>query len=115
MFSETVAQKPTTPVSDGTKKRKNSAKVSNFEGVAQHRAKTSCFRTRPQKQGKPHNQQQWGRDPCKNRIVSMPRKMTSTLRSQKNIKQIAEPHAKCAHDGASATIIALIASPPIHV
>src|SRR5437773_7661797 len=32
--------------------------------------------------------------PCKKRIVSMPRRMTSTLRSQKKIKQIAGPDEK---------------------
>jgi len=34
MLSETVAQKPTTPVNDGIKNLKNSPKLANFEGVA---------------------------------------------------------------------------------
>src|SRR6266568_4089281 len=43
MFSETVAQNPTTPVSEGTKKRKNSPKVWNFEGVASMGPKPPAF------------------------------------------------------------------------
>src|SRR5260370_36058820 len=45
----------------------------------------------------------------------MPRRITSTLRSQKKAKHIAGPAWKFAHDGARATIMALMASPPIQV
>src|SRR5207244_13630537 len=53
--------------------------------------------------------------PCKKRMVSIPRRITRTLRNQKKTKQMAGPDEKRAQEGASATIMALMASPPIQV
>src|SRR5579862_6840668 len=115
MLSETVAQKPTTPVNDGMKNRKNSPKLANFEGVASIGPKPPALAPAQRSKASPITNNKGADTPCKNRIVSMPRRMTTTLRSQKKMKQTAWAPPKLAHDGASATIIALMASPPIQV
>src|SRR5579863_3393359 len=115
MLSETVAQKPTTPVNEGTKNRKNSPKLPNFEGVASIGPKPPALAPAQRSKASPITSNRGAETPCKNRIVSMPRRITATFSSQKKMKQTACPPPKWAHDGTSATIIALIASPPIQV
>src|SRR6266478_6507029 len=115
MLSETVAQKPTTPVSEGMKKRKNSPKVRNFEGVASMGPKPPALLRAQRRRASPIRSRNGAEIPCKKRMVSMPRRITRTLRSQKKTKQMAGPDEKRAQEGTSATIMALMASPPIQV
>src|SRR6267154_5590217 len=115
MFNDTVAQKPTTPVSEGMKKPKNSPKDRNFEGVASMGPKPPALLRAQRRRASPMRRRNGAEMPCKKRMVSMPRRITSTLRSQKKAKHIAGPAWKFAHDGARATIMALMASPPIQV
>src|SRR5229473_7270442 len=115
MFSETVAQKPTTPVSEGMKKRKNSPKDWNFEGVESMGPKPPALLRAQRRRASPMRSKNGAETPWRKRMVSMPRRITNTLRSQKKTKQIAGPTWKLAQDGARATIIALMASPPIQV
>src|SRR5215831_2092764 len=115
MFSETVAQKPTTPVSEGTKKRKNSPKDRNLEGVESIGPKPPALLRAQRRRANPMKSKNGAEIPCRKRIVSMPRRITKTLRSQKRTKQTAAPEWNFAQPGARATIMALMASPPIQV
>src|SRR5437899_12220222 len=87
MFSETVAQNPTTPVSEGTKKRKNSPKVWNFEGVASMGPKPPAFFRAQSNKANPMSKRKGAEMPWRKRMVSMPRTITSTFRSQKKAKR----------------------------
>ena len=89
MFSETVAQKPTTPVSEGMKNLKNSPKVVNLEGVANIGPNPPALAPAQSNNAKPITNKSGAETPCKNRIVSMPRKITATFSSQKKMKQTA--------------------------
>src|SRR6266849_549270 len=115
MFSETVAQKPTTPVSEGIKKRKNSPKLWNFDGVESMGPKPPALLRAQRRRVSPIRSRNGAEMPCRKRMVSIPRRITNTLRSQKKAKQRAGPEWKFAQDGARATIMALMASPPIQV
>src|SRR5256885_13223373 len=115
MFNETVAQKPTTPVSEGMKKRKNSLKLWNFDGVASMGPKPPALLRAQRRRASPMSSRNGAEMPCKKRMVSIPRRITRTLRNQKKTKQMAGPDEKRAQEGASATIMALMASPPIQV
>src|SRR5580704_6272003 len=108
MLSETVAQKPTTPVNDGIKNLKNSPKLANFEGVASIGPKPPALAPAQSKRASPITSKRGAETPCRNRMVSIPRKMTATLSSQKKMKQIACAPPKWAQDGTSATIMALM-------
>src|SRR5215472_11023154 len=108
MLSETVAQKPTTPVSEGMKKRKNSEKDWNLEGVESMGPKPPALLRAQSKRARPMSSKNGAETPCKKRMVSMPRRMTATLSSQKKTKQVAGPYAKCCQLGMSATSIALM-------
>src|SRR5580700_9865798 len=115
MLRETVAQKPTTPVREGMKKRKNSAKLWNLEGAANMGPKPPAFPFAHSKSASPISNKKGAETPCKKRMVSIPRRMTRTFSSQKKPKQTAGPYEKCCQLGARAVNMALIASPPIHV
>src|SRR5215467_15528907 len=115
MFRETVAQKPTTPVSEGTKKRKNSRKDWNFEGVESMGPKPPALLRAQRRRASPIRSKKGAEIPWRKRMVSMPRKITNTLSNQKRTKQTAAPKWNFAQPGASATIMALMASPPIQV
>src|SRR5258708_13062854 len=112
MLSDTVAQKPTTPVSDGTKKRKNSPKLWNLEGVASMGPKPPALLRAQSSSAKPISNKKGAEMPCKKRMVSMPRKITATFSSQNVAKHNAGPHAQQPHLRVSATRMPLISSPP---
>src|SRR5215470_3265161 len=115
MLRETVAQKPTTPVSEGMKKRKNSAKDPNLEGVESIGPKPPALFPAQMRRARPISKRNGAETPCRKRMVSMPRRMTATLSSQKKTKQAEGPKAKCCQAGTRATSIVLMASPPIQV
>src|SRR5258708_34218655 len=111
MLSDTVAQKPTTPVSDGTKKRKNSPKVWNLDGVASIGPKPPALLRAQSSSARPMRSRHGAEMPCRNRIVSMPRKITRTLSSQNAAKHTEGPHAKWPQLGVSATSRASMSAP----
>src|ERR1700674_3872751 len=115
MFRATVAQNATTPVSEGMKNRKNSPKLWNFEGVASMGPKPPALLRAQSNSASPIKSRNGAVIPCRKRIVLMPRTITITLSSQKNRKQVGRPHVEFLHEGARATTIAKMASPPIHV
>src|SRR2546430_14049164 len=115
MFNETVAQKPTTPVSEGMKKRKNSLRLWTFVAVASMGPRQTALLRAQRRRASPMSSRNGAEMPCKKRMVSIPRRITRTLRNQKKTKQMAGPDEKRAQEGASATIMALMASPPIQV
>src|SRR5271154_5974893 len=98
MFRATVAQKPTTPVSDGTKNRKNSPKLWNFEGVASMGPNPPALLRAQSSRASPINRRNGAVTPCRNRIVLIPRRITRTFSSQKNKKHTGTPHAKFLHE-----------------
>src|SRR5258707_14568153 len=109
MLSDTVAQKPTTPVSDGTKKRKNSPKLWNLEGVVSMGPKPPALLCAQSSSAKPISNKKGAETPCKKRMVSMPRKINATFSRQNVAQHNAGPYAKCAHLGVSATSMAFMA------
>ena len=115
MFNETVAQNPTTPVSEGTKKRKNSPNVWNFDGAASMGPNPPAFPRAQRRSASPISSKNGAEMPWRKRMVSIPRRITATFSNQNAPKQTAAPYGKCFQPGASATIMALMASPPIHV
>src|SRR5258706_16436137 len=106
MLSDTVAQKPTTPVSDGTKKRKNSPKLWNLEGFASMGPKPPALLRAQSSSAKRISNKKDAETPCKNRMVSIPRKITATFSSQNIAKHNAGPYATRPHLGASTTTTA---------
>jgi len=57
MFNETVAQNPTTPVSEGIKKRKNSRRFEISMG-GEHGSEPACPATGPKQKGEPDEQEE---------------------------------------------------------
>ena len=106
MFSATVAQKATTPVSDGTKNRKNSPKFWNLDGVASIGPNPPAFLRAQSSSASPINSRNGAVIPCRKRIVLIPRRITITFSSQKNKKQVGTPQAEALQEGARATTIA---------
>src|SRR5215470_14265999 len=115
MFSDTVDQKPTVPFKAGTRNFKNSPVLLNCEGEesmgpkppALFQAHTSSNSPTPSKIG--------ALKPCKNRMYSMPLRITSRLIAQKIMKQIAVPYGLLRHEGHTVPRRVLMASPPIQL
>src|SRR2546430_1990276 len=82
MFNATVAQKPTMPVSDGTKKRKNSPFVLNLLGVLSTGPKPPALRVIHHKSKSPTPSMNGAPMPSRNLIVSIPRQMTNMFNNQ---------------------------------
>src|SRR5207245_9481674 len=103
MFNETVAQKPTTPVSEGMKKRKNSLKLWNFDGVASMGPKPPALLRAQRRRASPMRSRNGAEMPCKKRMVSLPRRSTRTLSNNKKTKQMARPEEQREQERARAT------------
>src|SRR2546430_12510907 len=84
MFNETVAQKPTTPVSEGMKKRKNSLKLWNFDGVASMGPKPPALLRAQRRRASPMSSRNGAEMPCKKRMVSIPRRITDRKSTRLN-------------------------------
>src|SRR5579859_5979074 len=105
MFSATVAQNPTMPVNDGTKKRRNSPVVLNLLGVPNTGPKPPAFRVIHHKSKSPTPSINGAPMPAKNLIVSIPRQMTSIFSNQNAKKHVHETPAWFAALGQSTTSI----------
>src|ERR1700676_5530444 len=101
MLSATVAQKPTMPVSDGIKKRMNSAVVLNLLGVLSTGPKPPALLVIQNKSSSPIPSMNGAPMPSRNFMVAMPRQTTSILSSQKAKKHTQETPACVAAAGQS--------------
>src|SRR3954468_10245924 len=88
MFSATVAQNPTIPVSDGMKNRINSALVLNLLGVFSTGPKPPALLTVHHSNATPTVSRKGAPTPSSTRMVSMPFHTTHMLISQNPKKQI---------------------------
>src|SRR5436305_11893077 len=93
MFSATVAQKPTMPVSDGIKKRINSALVWNLLGVLSTGPRPPALPVTHHKSSRPTANRNGAPTPSSQRMVSMPFHTTHILISQKKKKHSQMPPA----------------------
>src|SRR5580704_15004331 len=91
MLSATVAQNATTPVNDGTKNRKNSLNVWNLDGVANIGPNPPALPRAHSRSATPINSRNGAVIPCRNRIVLIPRTITTRFSNQKNTKQAGTP------------------------
>src|SRR5262249_31848214 len=115
MFSDTVDQKPTVPFRAGIRNFRNSLVLRNCGGdesmgpkpPAVFHAQTSSNTPTPSRMG--------ALQPCRNRIDSMPLRITSTLISQKATKQMAVPYGLSRQAGHTVPSNLLMASPPNQV
>jgi hypothetical protein len=114
MFSETVAQNPTVPLSAGIRNFRKSGRLRSATApTASGRIRRhSC---RPSQQQQSHRQQNRRADALQEPNVFDPLRTTARLMSQNAMKQIAVAPASCAHAGAITPISVLMASPPIQV
>src|ERR1017187_3956010 len=99
MFSATVAQKPTIPVSDGTKKRMNSALLWNLLGALSTGPSPPALREIHHSSNRPIPSMNGAPIPSRNLMVSMPRQITAMFSSQKAKKHSHAPPASCAAPG----------------
>src|SRR5580658_10402251 len=88
MLSATVDQNPTIPVSDGMKKRKNSALSRNFAGALKTGPSPPALLVIHQSSRMPTANISGAATPSSRRIVLIPLQITNILRSQKEKKQI---------------------------
>src|ERR1700720_1524255 len=91
MFKATVAQKATTPVSEGMKNWKNPPKFWNFDGAASIGPNPPAFLRAQSSSASPIKSRNGAVIPCRKRIVLIPRRITITLSSQKNRQRVREP------------------------
>src|SRR4051794_15267525 len=115
MFNATVAQNPTIPVSDGTKKRMNSAVVLNLLGVLSTGPNPPALLTVNHSSASPTISRNGAPTPSSTLIVSMPFQTTHMLTAQTPKKQTQTPPGVPAIDGHAIFAIDQIACPPIHV
>src|ERR1017187_2646815 len=115
MLSATVAQKPTMPVSDGIKKRRNSALVRNLLGALSTGPRPPAFPVIHHNRRSPMPSMKGAPMPSRNLMVSMPRHMTAMLSAQKAKKQIQAPPGEAAAPGQKIFSMEKMASPPIQV
>src|SRR3990172_6326539 len=115
MFRAMVDQKATTPVSDGTKKAKNSPKVLNFDGADSIGPKPPAFTYAQPSNASPISSRKGALMPCRKRMVSMPRTITYTFSSQNKPKQSGPPSQNSLQPGTTAASRAFMAAPPIQV
>src|ERR1019366_3548796 len=91
MLSATVAQKPTMPVSDGIKKRRNSALVRNLLGALSTGPRPPALPVIHHNRSRPMPSMKGAPMPSRNLMVSIPRQITAMLSVQKAKKQIQAP------------------------
>ena len=100
MFNATVAQKPTMPVSEGMKKRKNSpAGVKLARACSAPGPRPPACRVIHHKSSSPIPSMKGAPMPSRNLMVSMPRQITAMFSAQKAKKQIHTPPGRCAAPG----------------
>src|SRR6185503_6074647 len=99
MLSATVAQKPTIPVSDGMKKRINSAVVWNLLSLLRTFERPPALLVTHQRRSRPTASRNGAPRLSSARMVSTPFQTTHMLISQKPKKQIQMPEAICAVEG----------------
>src|SRR5258705_3323946 len=87
MLRATVAQKPTMPVSDGMKKRRNSALPWNLLGALRTGPKPPASEVIHHNISRPTESMNGAATPSRILMVSMPRQTTSMLSAQKKKKQ----------------------------
>src|ERR1035437_7879285 len=115
MLSATVAQKPTMPVSDGIKKRRNSAVVGNLLGARSTGPSPPALPVIHHKSRRPMPSMNGAPMPSRNLMVSMPRQMTAMLSPQKAKKQIHAQPGELAAAGQRILSREKMACPPIQV
>src|SRR5437879_618019 len=86
MLRATVAQKPTMPVSDGMKKRRNSALLWNLLGALSTGPKPPASEVIHHSISKPTESMNGAATPSRILMVSIPRQTTSMLSPQKKKK-----------------------------
>src|SRR5258708_27820766 len=91
MLSATVAQNPTMPVSDGIKKRTNSAESRNLLGALRTGPKPPARDVIHHSISSPTESMNGAATPSRILIVSMPRQTTNMFSVQKEKKQIHIP------------------------
>src|ERR1700722_13906006 len=91
MFSATVAQKPTIPVSDGMKKRKKSALDWNLLGALRTGPRPPASLVIHHSSSNPTANMNGAAMPSRYFIVSMPRRITNMFSAQNAKKQIQSP------------------------
>src|SRR4051812_1062088 len=115
MFSETVDQNPTVPLSAGIKNFRNSVLSLNF-GVAESIGpKPPALRYAHASRTNPTASSTGALMPCRNLMYSMPASTTAKLIAQKSMKQIPTLCGTELHAGHKVASRVLMASPPIHV
>jgi len=87
MLSATVAQKPTMPVSEGMKKRRNSAVLWNLLGALSTGPRPPALPVIHHRRRSPIPSMKGAPMPSRNLMVSMPRQMTAMFSAQKAKKQ----------------------------
>src|SRR5580658_473024 len=115
MLRATVDQNPTIPVSDGMKKRRNSALVWNFDGALKTGPSPPALLVIHQSSRIPTASMSGAATPSSRRMVLIPRQMTNMLSSQKEKKQIQMVSGCAAAPGHTTRSIEEMAWPPIHV
>src|SRR5260370_8775232 len=114
MFNATVAQKPTIPVSDGTKKRINSPVVLNLLGLASTGPNPPAFRVIHQNIISPTHSMNGALTPCRNLMLSIPHQITAIFSAQNAKKQIHGSAGCVAAPAHNPTSTDKIPCPPIH-
>src|SRR3972149_5322385 len=115
MFRAMVDQKATTPVSDGTKKAKNSPKVLNFDGADSIGPKPPAFTYAQPSNASPISSRKGALMPCRKRMVSSPRTITSRCGSQNNPHKSGPPSETSLQPDTTAASRAFMAAPPNQV
>src|SRR3984957_1334448 len=115
MFSETVAQKPTVPLSAGIKNFRKSEKVTKRDGAESMGPNPPAALYAQPNSRSPTPNNIGALMPCRNLMYSIPLRITSRLMSQNAMKQMEVLCATCPQLGASVVISVLMASPPIQV
>src|SRR5229473_1931757 len=99
MFSATVAQNPTMPVSDGMKKRTNSAVDLNLLGALRTGPRPPARLVIHHNSSKPTPSMNGAAMPSRNFMVSIPRQITKIFSDQKAKKQIQVPSGQPRAEG----------------
>ena len=115
MLSATVAQKPTMPVSDGMKKRTNSAVEWNLLGALSTGPRPPAFPEIHQSSRRPIANMNGAPMPSRILMVSMPRQITAMFSNQKAKKQAHWPPAMFPAAGQIIFSMEKMAWPPIQL
>src|SRR5229473_8248913 len=115
MLRATVAQKPTMPVSDGMKKRRNSGVLWNLLGALRTGPKPPASDVIHHSISRPTESMNGAATPSRTLIVSMPRQTTNMFSAQKEKKQIHMPVDDPLAAGQRIWSMVKMACPPIQV